>query len=624
MSDPWFTLEDQDMARSLTSLVESTIKDDSPRIGRYKQAISRYEMRARDNLSPFPYQTNQAVQLDPETELRLAFGRMIVRAAVAKIAGTQQPKVQILTSNASWSKRRKARKKDQVIEGLWSTRQEPFADIWELGVNAFREAAVCDIGSIKVSADADMGKVLHERILPEDLFFPQSECRYGAPQTVIHRYDASKSTLKAWYPEHKKAIEESPAGTLESMEGIWDRRDWTDDRLVLYEVWRAPDGPDAPGRHVLLVQGSRLVLIDEDWDREPPFVYVHWDRAMRGVFGTSLMDETSGFELAINELWTRILDTVRRCSLNTMLVPEGTEITTPEDQVDAQIVTYLGAQAPDLQAPVPVSPAVLDLMRELERVGYDASGMNRMSATAQKQPGVTANSAILTLTDLQSEIFSVAWRAYQQLFVDLARQDLHALRDLVEDDPDFEVGWKGEGFLRNLKPSELDLDDVFEVALQPAPSTKGTAADRLQSAENLFAAGLLTQDALLAIRTHFDTPGEVERASRQRQLVDRMIERWLDATPEELASGKLTETGQPLIPAPIRWMKLEDAIAQVADGYLAAELDDAPDAVKNLFLVWLEQADMALQQKNAELQALQAAAQAQQAPAPQPPTQAAA
>jgi len=277
---------------------------------------------------------------------------------------------------------------------------------------------------------------------------------------------------------------------------------------------------------------------------------------------------------------------------------------------DTGVVDVVGPNMPILQVAEPVGQTVIELMNLLWRRGFDLSSMNEGTATATKQPGITANSALLTLADIQTELFSIIWRSYQQIFVELARQDIYAVHELQENGAELTARWLGGQFLREIGADALNIEDSqYQIAIQPAPSSKGTAAGRLQSAENLYQAGGLTLDALVAVRQYFDSPREFDRISRQREMLDRVIERWLDADDDQLISGMFDPIKAiPLVPPPLKWMRLEDAIVQVADAYMEAELDDAPDEIKQLFLDWLPMAEQALQQKQ------QAAAAAMQPP----------
>jgi hypothetical protein len=101
--------------------------------------------------------------------------------------------------------------------------------------------------------------------------------------------------------------------------------------------------------------------------------------------------------------------------------------------------------------------------------------------------------------------------------------------------------------------------------------------------------------------------------------MDRTIERWLDATPEQIATQMYdVDKGIHMVMTDgMKWMRLEDAIVQVADGFMDAVLDDAPDPIKQFFLSWLSMADTALQEKQKAAAAAQAAAAGGPAQGPQ-------
>ena len=619
----WFTIKNdlKALVGALDDLFDQTIKHDAPRLQAIREASARYELRTLGDLTSYGYQ--QVPVIIDGCRVRWPIGRMSVKAATAKIAGTQQPKVQFVTSDADWSIKRKAKHGDRFIEGLWSQRQEPYCDIWELGSIVFRDACVAGDGYGWVIGDEDACSVLHERVLPENVFHPHAESGNGAPLTRMVRCDVSREALKGLFtePGHAEIIDSAPAvSTIDNSDLSMHVQDATHDRVELRLVWRRKVGKQL-GRHVVWLKGASEPLENEPWERESfPVVRFSFERALRGMFNTSLMDESRGTEYALNELLGRVLDAVKRTPVNEVWAK--TDSISDEELAkceDASVHFYTGTK-PDLQAESPFSPAIMELMNLLWERGFEVSSLNQMSVTAQKQPGITANSALLTMADIQTELFSGLWRAYQQWFVDMGRQDIYAVRDIVEVTGAFPVRWRGAGYLSQIDWHDLDLqDDQFQLAMQPAPSTKGTAAGRVQSAEDMYQAGALTLDALTAVRQYFDSPGELDRITRQRELIDRMMERWLDATDDQLKSGMYDADRQiPLIQTDgLKFMRLEDAIVQVADGYFEAVLDEAPDAIKILFLDWLAIADENLRDK----QAAAALAQQQvQQGVPQEPT----
>jgi hypothetical protein len=197
------------------------------------------------------------------------------------------------------------------------------------------------------------------------------------------------------------------------------------------------------------------------------------------------------------------------------------------------------------------------------------------------------------------------------------------VRELAEADKDFAAKWPGEGFLQTIKWQDADLDDdLYAIRIGEAPSLKGTAADRMQTAQEMFSAGMLSQDAFAAVQRYKDLPGELDGSSRQRNLISQYIENWLDATPEQFESGEL-RPGVPLFRPPIRWMRLEDALLQVAEAYMQAQMDEAPDEAQDLMLRWIEMADSEIQKREQRMADLRAhgsrAINAGATEAPQPP-----
>lgn len=612
----WTSLEGEELGRAVVNVCRGLWRDDAPRRARMLACISRFEGRRLTGLDPSAYRDSTLLTTEDEgAEVRWNLCRSLVSTATAKIAGSQQPKVAFVASNADWSTRRKAPKLDAFVSGLWSTRQEPYSDIWELGSYAFRDAAVAGLGAIKIWSDTDAGKVIHEKIFGWELLVDPQDARYGSPSNLFHHYLAPRAQLRALFPEEASAIDACRSGgdaddEVSAITSYFGTQKVVDS-IQCYEWWSLPLGPEVPGKHVLAIDGA--ILIEDEWTRDSfPFAIIRWDRqVLESWHGTSLVEEIAGIDDEMNDILARISRTVRLTSMGVCYVNDQCEVSgdliTNED---AAVIKFSGNSPPTYESPAPFSQAHLEYLQLLKAAVYELSGVNQMTATAQKQPGVTANSAIRTLADLQSERFSIAWKAYQSLFIEIARHDIASVRELAEDDPNFAVKWPGNGFLRTIKWKACDLpDDMYFLQIASAPGIKGTVADRKQTAEEYYSNGMISMDAYLAIQAYLDLPGELDRASRQRNVIDQYVEQWLDATPEEIASNT-TEDGAQLFKPPIRWMRLEDALLQVADAYLQAELDGAPDENKDLFLRWVEMADAEIQKRQARL------AQLQRPPAP--------
>lgn len=618
----WWKQSGGDLSRAVVDLGSSQLKRTAGMRARDLAAAIRYEVVGLTDLTPIGY-TQAAAATIGTSDLRWAIGRMIVAAAVAKIAGTQQPKTWAVTTEADWSAKQRAKKIDQFIEGLWSTRQEPYADIWELGLFAWmRDAALFGSGHVKTSVDEDEGAVIHERVLPWEWLSDPYDAQYGAPRTRVHVFGADREHMLAVYPEHKQSIM-AAASIATQDRGIVGIGYEGADRILIYDAYRIADGPGLPGKHCMAVAGGYEPLLEEDWEQNTfPVVSMYWDRAIQGVDGISLMAETEGLESFINEILARVADTMRRTAMNIAFVDSGDSDCKEqlEKQADAVIIEKMRGTNPQFVAAAPFNPGVINFIELVFGKAFELTGMNQMTATAQKQPGIVANAAIETMADLQSERFSPQWRAYQNCFVEQARQDIQAVKRLAEANPDFAVRWAGSGFLRSIKVADWNTldDDMYRLALQPAPTSKGTAAGRMQSATDMFQAGSLSADSLAQVKLFFDANHEIANLSKQRAFIDRMLGRWLEANDQQIADNTWSGNVKLIQADAIKHLRLEDAIVQVHDAYLDALMDDAPDGVLGLFNDWVSLADQELQNQRKAQAELQAAAQQPPAPAQQP------
>ena len=611
VTESWHQSTGAELATHVVSLGRSLWRDDGARRAQMRSDLSRYEGFRVASLDPAGYRSGGPMYvdgLDGEVRVRWNICRSLVDAATAKVAGTQQPKVQFVCSNADWRTRRKAPKLDAFIEGLWGIRQEPFHDIWELGAHAFRDAAVCEIGFVKSEADVDQGAVVHTKPMPWEILVDANDAVRGNPKHMWHVYGDTRDNLKALHPESADYIEGARIRDPgeDSFTGKVDAK--VVERVWVYEWWVLPTGPDSPGKHVKALDSTGEPLIEEKWERSSfPFAIVRWSRAMQGFGGTSLVREASEISDELNDVIHRMSRCIHLTSMANIFAPSGANLAEKlKDNEDCKVTEYDGQQPPIVQNPAPFGQEHMQWVQLQKTMAFEMTGVSQQSATANKQPGIEAASAIRLVADIQSERFSLPWRAYQGMYVELARHDIACVRELAEKDKDFAAMWPGEGFLKTIKWADADLDDeLYSIRISEAPSLKGTAAERMQTAQEMFGAGMLSQDAFLAIQRYKDLPGELDGTSRQRSLISQYIENWLDATPEQYESGELRE-GVPLFRPPIRWMRLEDALLQVAEAYMQAQLDEAPDEAQDLMLRWIEMADSEIQKREERMAGLRA------------------
>lgn len=607
----WHQLEKGEMARELTALCKALQEEQKSRKTRCRDAASRYEMRRLGGLNPAAYYRAGAYSGSGASPLTWPEERSIANAAHAKLAGQQKPKVQFVTSDSDWQTKRKSKKLDRFVEGQFMQSVGVYGDVWQLMLRVFLDACVFPTGgAVKTFADEEDGRVCYERVFTWELFVDPLEARYGQPRNLFHVYPYDRDELIERFPEQREALERA-SEYEEDGEPEWVGSRRISNQIRVCEAWRLPFSSSKPGRHVIAVGDTALV--DEEWTRnEFPFIWLHWSKHLVGTDGTSLVEEISPISDAVNDTVQRMQDSHTRTSMGVLAFEEGSireeDLRSNEDGINLRYAP--GKAPPTYVAPLPFGPANVQFLEMNVDKLHDISGVSEMLSSGDKPTGLTAAVAIRATEDIQSKRFSVIYRAYEEAFVALARQTIACVRELAATVKDFSSKWTGKGFLKTIKWSDVDLeDDRYVIQVYPVGEVKNTPADRLQLIQELNAAGKVSDDALLQTIQYLDSAKELESVSRQRELIESYIDQWLDATPEAEQEG--TFRYRP----PIPWMpSLPDALVQVAQAYLEAEMDEVPDFNKDFFLRFMQEVDLEIQKK--EARAAANAAGKPMAPAP--------
>ena len=300
---------------------------------------------------------------------------------------------------------------------------------------------------------------------------------------------------------------------------------------------------------------------------------------------------------AVNDTVKRMQDSHTRTAMGVLAYEEGSmrdeDLRANEDGINLRFAP--GKAPPVYIAAQPFGPANVQFLQMNVDKLHDITGVSEMLSNGDKPAGLTAAVAIRATEDIQSKRFSVVYRAYEEAFVGLARHTVACVRELAAVTNDFSSRWSGKGFLKTIKWDDVDLeDDRYVIQIYPVGEVKNTPADRLQLIQELNSAGKVSDESLIEVIKYLDSAKELESVSRQRELMESYIDQWLDATPEAEQEG--TFRYRP----PIPWMpSLADALVQVAQAYLEAEMDDVPDFNKDFFLRFMQEVDLEIQKKEA-------------------------
>lgn len=597
----------------MVALVDWLEKQDEPRRTRAQESASLYEGKRLSGLHPSSYLESGTYSTDEYDRLYWNVTRRQCRSVQAKIAGSGDPKVQFMVTDGDWAVKRRAYHLDRFVEAQMHLPQGIYENCWALAQQAFLQAAVFGTGAIRIEPDPELGKVAMDLIPCWKIFFDPEEAAGGNPLTVGIKDSWDKDQLAARYEseDDKRAIMEAKPDKESLSRNAGATR--MAEQVCVYEAIRLPVGPNDKGKYIRCVDGH--VLDFEDYEREKfPIVFLHWARELFGTWATSLAEESELPVNALNETLQRMEESMRLTSKGVLIVDD----TVADNQIvgndDAVIIKLPKGAEYKYVSPSAWGPDTVEWLRMQLEQAFALTGINQDSSASRKQSGVTAGVAIRTLADMETEQFSIIYRQWQQMFIEIAEHVVECTRELAEamqeNGEELFVNWPGKRFLRKIKWEDVGLSkDQYQIQIDDVSGMKNSATDRLQLAQDLYGTGQISDVAFKQALLYLNTKDNLGADSKQRKLVGEWMEDWRDATPEKMESGEIQYR------SPIPFMNLEDALLQAAEGYLDGQLDGIPDYNADLFLRFMEECDMKIQERARKVAEIQA--QAGQGGAPQ-------
>lgn len=605
----WNTIDNDDEAgQQVAAIVKWLRQNDSRRLARCKDDLSLYEGCQIPGLSPAAYLRASDYGTDDYKKLAWNVPRSLCHTVQAKLAGKNRPKVQFVTSSASWQQKRRAYHLDRFAEAQFHLRQGQYGNIWELSALLLLHSFVLGDGIAHVYADDIEQQVAVDPVFPWQIFVDPNDAAQGRPQCMFLARPFDRDLLAGQYkdkPDCVRAINQAKAagmgGADDSSDGYYKGGARSAEQVEVIDAWCLPTHKDAEGKpaggvHIRYIDGKTLDRVA--WNRrEFPFVRLRWAAMLQGYFSQSLIGEVRSVSDEINSIVQRLSDCVKRTQKAMWLYPDGgikpEDLSNNEDGIN---VPYDPAfPKPDCVSPAPFDSATLDWLRMNLDQCYRLPGVSEMAATARKEQGVTAAIALRTLDDQQTERLGTQQNGYELFFVDLCRHMIACTRELAEKNPDYKVTWPGESFLKEIRWKDVDLpEDQYIMRPHPVSNIKNTPTDRLQLAQDMYGSGVFGKASLEESIKYLNAPDQLGGGDKQGKLIDRYIESWLDASTETLADGSFK------FRSPFPYLNLPAAMLQVAEAYVEAQLDEAPDFNLDFFLRFLEQCDQIVAERAAQ------------------------
>lgn len=596
----WHLLTGAELALAVNNIADALYTDQASRRSRYKRNQSLFEGFPMSAYTAEGYARLPDVGVfDDEDPRRLI--RSAVQTARAEIYSKQKPKGQAQTSGADWKTRRKAQKLDRLHEGALNQRQSGYSNVWALMWDRGAEAATQGTAPVKVTLDVESEQILHEEVPCCELYF--DPCEGKSPRTLLQI-----SPIDTDMAIEKYCGEDDP-GALARRQAIENARPFergdsartpkTTRPVRMTEIWRLPNGK-IPGKRAVVI--GNAVMEEAEWVAPAfPFVFLHWERHRNSPWGQGIPQEGERAALNANDLHERLLDRQRNAAgKRTYYEPTSLDVEQLRgNDAETLIPVNAGMRFPQSDVTPPFGPAEVQLAEMEVRNFWDCTGISQVSAAARREQGVDSGAAIRTLNDTKAGRQLDKAQNFEQAFVDLAYQHLYRARELAALNPKAVLRYPGGRVLRDVAVADCLIDDKdFSWNIAPAANLPNDPAGRQSLVGELYASQIISQETYKQLLNWPDLDKELNVSSVEQEYIDSLIDKYLDADPEEWSAGDF-ESPEGFL------LDKNTALLRVSAAYFQAKIDKAPTFNTDLLRRYAQELDILIRRS----MAAQAAAQ---------------
>lgn len=531
--------------------------------------------------------------------------RAIVETVVEKLFGMDEPKTQLVASDAPWEIRRQGIWADRFIEGCYHEEQGGgYLDFWDMA----RQAALlsyCSTGTAAIRTEPDfVVKRVRSRLRSTLNTFIDPADR-GADKPLSYFDVTWESPEYLCEDERFKGKEDLIWGHAviprHLQTGAYDGPTFDTPMVKILTAWRLPFG-SFKGRHAIFIgakgeSAGKDFLHWEDWEYpEPPLAFLRCNRSIGDDFWGENM-----IEIALNPL--RDADYIDMIAKRTMERTSQTYIamdgatTAPAAILNAKDVAVMrydskkGEKPPDITKPGLLNGDYFDYQARKIGVAHELTGVSLMHQAGEVQgaAGHRSGRSIRLEASMLPERFARKLRGHRNFVaVDCAKNHIRAARQIGEVDPDWQVTWKGTDFDARVKVKVLDIDlQQFTMRPYAVSEQKNTPADRADAAQDMYDRGEITDSQLTSILEElYDTKGETKQSTVERSYVAKVIDEILHGEPELVEDGDAYMRDHYIPPMP--WNDPQAMLAQAAPRFTQAMIDGVPQVRRSLLRRFME------------------------------------
>ena len=517
----WWLAEDDDIPARLMAVMRTIYQRHGSRQLNLLRAARLFGDMPALGLSPRAFSL-PSVPLYGRLSLNVV--RALTTTARADLVQGPAPMPMFVTSGADYELQKRAEGLTKFNRGV----------MYQTGFDATARkvalhSAIFGDGIVKVFARD--GKPVIEHVFPWEMHVEEADGFYGAPRSLYQTKWVDRSVLRERFPDYAQQIEEAKSIDLDPSGGmLFVQRDDLADQVLCVEAWHLPSSASAEdGRHVLAIDGA--TLFSEEWrDESFPFVRLSWSEPLAGYWACGIADEVAGLQYEINLTIEKIRQALALCAVPRVFVEKGSKVATAQLNNDLGAIIHYVGRPPVFDVARAVSPELVQHLDRLYSKAFELTGVSQMNATAMKPAGLSSGRAIRVYADLQSKRF-VAWgQAYQDFYVETARQVVRLMRRLAEDDPEVEVVYHDDKRRRIERIAWADValdEESYILQAYPVSSLPQTPAGRLAAVDDMLNSGMIDAPTAKRLAQMPDLEAEMSLEDAPRDLLEQAFERML-------------------------------------------------------------------------------------------------
>lgn len=549
-------------------------------------------------LSPFDRPKTKRAKLGGwGTRQRWNLARAISETFCEKLTGLDEPKTQMVATDAEWEIRRQGIWADRFIEGGMHEPQGQFLDGWDLVRHGFLLAAVSTgMVAARVEEDFVAKRVCMSLRSTLSTFIDPGDVAAGRPLTYIDVTWENPEYLveDPRFSEHKDWIMAS-AVVPPFHASISDNGPYFGTPMVkMVSAWRMPFGK-FQGRDARFIAGKAIHW--EKWkDQTPPLAFFGITRCIGDSFWCENFIEIMMGALEQADDVAATAERTMRLTGQTWLLYDK-KSTDESDVHNAKDVQKIGFDSTRGPKPEVVKPGILhaDYFNWLDRnieMAMKLAGIPEMHISAQSPAGTDSGRAKRLEASLLPERHAKKqrnWRHWSA--VDIAKLFVRAARRIGEIEPKWQVTWPGQDFDAKVEVGVLDIDTT-QYTMRPyaVSEQKNTPADRAQAAQEMLDRGEITNDQFsLIVQGAYDVPRESRGPAVMRRYIAMALDDILHCKEDEIADENTYMTERYMPPLP--WTDPATATAQSQEIYTQATIDKVPQNRRNIMRRFLEELD---------------------------------